>query len=245
MKFRMLLLLSALLLVALPIQAQDVDVDITVARDVSLAFTTPIQPGELFPDTLTVVYATLEVEGLEPGDEIDIVWYFEGDELDSIGFENEEDSDEFTMWTNWADPDGLEAGDWEIEVEYDGDVVASVDFEITDDEYVFPIRFAEDCGRGTGQLINEDTEFEDVEFLYVYLEYANFNEELVSIIWTIDGDEFDLDIEFEFDDEDWVCIFITNGGDPLPEGEYGLILLDEDGDEFFESDDDNNAELEN
>lgn len=242
MKSRILFLLIALFLIALPIQAQDAD--ITIARDVSLGDVTPIQAADVFPDTLTAVFAVVELEDLDPGEEIDIIWYFEGDELDTLEFENDGDEDDITIWTNWSDPDGLEAGDWEVQIEYDGDVIGSEEFEITDDEYIFPVRFGGDCGRGTGQLVNEGTEFEDAIILYAYIEYANFDEESVRAIWVIDGEEFDLGLEYEFDGDDWECISVHNSGDPLPDGEYGIIITDDGGDEFYESDDSDNAELE-
>lgn len=236
MKFRILVALIALFVLALPLQAQDVEVDdITFARDVSTANVTPIQVDEIFPSSLTAVYAVISGEGLEEGDEIEIVWMFDGDELDTLVYEKPDDSDEFRIWTNWSDPDGLEEGDWEVQILFDDDVIASEEFEITDDEYVFPVRFSEECGRTSGILAGEGEEFEDLTYLYAYVEYANFDEETIEIFWTIDGDELDLDLTTEFDGEGWACFFLNNGGDPMPEGDYGMIVADEDGDEYRES----------
>lgn len=247
MKFRMFFVLVALFLVALPIQAQDAE--ITIARDATRGDILPVQAADVFPNTLTAVYAIVEVEDLEPGDEFDIVWYYEGDELDGLTLENEGDTEDFSAWSNWSDPDGLPAGDWEVQVEYDGDVIASEEFEIVDDEYVFPVRFGADCGRETGWLLNEGQEFEEIFILYAYLEYSNFNDVAVDVIWTIDDEEYDLGVEGVFDNSEedvaWECFAIFNTDEFLPEGEYGIIILNEDGDELYESDDSLHAELEN
>lgn len=235
-KLRVLFLFVALFVLALPLQAQDVDIDdIIFARDATFGDVLPIQEDTVFPDTLTVVYAIIEGSGLEEGDEFDIVWSFEGDELDTLTYENTDGDDEFRVWTNWSDPDGLEDGDWAVEIYYDGDLIADGEFEVTSDEYVFPVRFAEDCSREAGILINEGLEFEDITFIYAYIEYANFNSETISVLWTIDEEVYDFDIDIEFDDEGWECVFLQNGDDPMPSGDYTVIIESEDGDEYRES----------
>jgi|GEM_PF-6192276 len=237
MKFRIVAVLIALFVFALPLQAQDVEVDsIVFARDVATANVIPIHADEIFPSTMTVVYAVISGEGLEEGDEVEIVWSHEGDELDTLVYEKPNDLDDFRIWTSWSEPDGLMEGDWEVEILYDGDTIASGEFEVTDDEFVFPIRFAEECGRSTGILVGEGVEFEDVLHIYAYVEYANFDEETIEIVWSLDGEELDLGLETEFDGEGWICFFLNNGGDPMPEGEYELSIVDEDGDEYRESD---------
>lgn len=237
MKFRILVGLMALFVFALPLQAQDVEVDsIVFARDVATANVMPIHEDDIFPSTMTVVYAVISGEGLEEGDELEIVWSFEGDELDTLVYEKPDDTDDFRIWTNWSDPDGLEEGDWEVEIIYDGDTIASSEFEVTDDEFVYPIRFAEECGRTTGILVGEGEEFEDILHIYAYVEYANFDDETIEILWSLDGDELDLGLETEIDGEGWICFFLNNGGDAMPEGEYELSIVGEDGDEYRASD---------
>lgn len=236
-KLRVLLLSLSVFVFAFSAQAQDVDVDeITFARDVTFGTTSAIQADTIFPDTLEKVYAIIEGDGLEEGDEFDIVWKFEGDELDTFFYENTNGEDDFSVWTSWSDPDGLENGDWSIEIIYDGDVIAEAEFEVTNDEYVFPVRFAEDCGRETSILVGENTEFDDIEFIYAYIEYANFDEETISLLWSIDDEVYDFDIEIEFDETGWECVFLQNGGDPLPEGDYSVIIESDDGDAYRTSD---------
>ncbi|MGJ3238785.1 MAG: hypothetical protein ACFE0Q_08780 [Anaerolineae bacterium] len=235
-KVRVLFLMVALLLFALPLQAQDVEIEsITFARDVTFGNITPLQADTIFPNTLTVVYAVVTGEGIEPGESVDILWLFEGDEVDSLTWENTTESDEFAFWTNWSDPIALDEGDWAVEVYYDGDLIESAEMTVTDDPYIFPLRFAQDCGRETGQLLNEGDVLEDLDYVYVYAEFVNFDEQQVRALWSIDDEIFDLDIETEFDGDDWLCFFLTNGGDPLPSGDYRLIITDEDGDELRES----------
>lgn len=235
-KLRTLFLFTLAFVFVLPLQAQDVDVDdITFARDTTYGDVLPIQADTVFPDTLTIVYAIIAGDGLEEGDEFDIIWKFDGDELDTFTYEQSSDSDDFRVWTSWSDPDGLEDGNWSVEIEVDGDVIADAEFEITSDEYVFPVRFAEDCSREEAILINEGTEFDDITFIYAYIEYANFDDEMVKILWTIDNEVFDFDIIVEFDDEGWECVFLQNGDDPMPTGDYSVIVESEDGDEYRES----------
>ncbi|MEM9955513.1 MAG: hypothetical protein AAF846_28180 [Chloroflexota bacterium] len=238
MKVRLLLILIGLLMLALPSQAQDVEIDsIVFARDVTYGDVTPIQPAEIFPESITAVYAVIEGEGLEEGEEIDIIWYLDGEVMDELFYENDTEDDEFVVWTNWSDPNGMEEGDWSIEVLYDGDTIGEAEVEITDDEYIYPIRFGEDCGRGTGVMVGEADEFDDLDFIYVYIEWANFNdEESIELLWEINGDVFDLDIVIEVEDEGWECAFLTNGGDPLPSGDYRLsVVRESDGDEYITS----------
>ena len=133
---------------------------------------------------------------------------------------------------------GLEEGEWSIEVLYDGDVIADAEFEITDDEYIYPIRFGSNCSLGGASLVNEATEFEDITQLYAFVEYANFDDEMVDVLWmwTIDDRDFELTIELELDGNNWQCFSLHNDGEPMTEGEYSLIVIDEDGDEYRESD---------
>lgn len=236
-KLRVFFLIVSLFALALPLQAQDVDVDdIIFARDTTFGDVVPIQADTVFPDTLNIVYAIIEGTGLEEGDSFDIVWRFEGDELDTLTYDSIDTTDEFRVWTSWSDPNGLEAGDWSVEIVYDGDVIASEEFEVTSDEYVFPIRFAEDCARETAILISEATAFDDINYIYAYIEYANFNNETIKILWSIDDEVFDFDIEIEFDEEGWECVYLQNGDDPLPAGDYSVIVESEDGDEYRQSD---------
>lgn len=238
MKLRSLVLLIGLLLVIIPAQAQDVEIeDIIFARDVTYGDVSPIQADTVFPTSSTVVYAIIIGDGLENGEEIEITWLYEGDELDSIEYTNETDDEEFQVWTNWFNEDGLTEGDWSVEVSYDGDVIGEAELEITDDPYFYPIRFAEDCGRGTATLVNENTEFEDIPYIYGLIEWENFDEDTFGILWTIDGEVFDFDIEFEVEEESGKeCTFLVNGGEPMPEGEYTIIIVDEDKDPYRESD---------
>ncbi|MGB7338528.1 MAG: DUF2914 domain-containing protein [Phototrophicaceae bacterium] len=236
MKLRVLLLMVGLLIVIIPAQAQDVEIDsILFARDVSYGDVTPIQADTVFPNTLTVLYAIISGDGLEDGDEIEIVWNYEGDEIDSIEFTNDTGDEEFSIWSNWINEDGMTVGAWSVEIVYDGDVIGEAEFEVTDDPYIFPIRFAQDCGRATNTLINENTQFEDTPYIYALIEWANFDDAEIGILWTIDGEVFDFDITLEVDGEGTECTFLVNGGDPMPEGEYTVIVVDEDKDPYRES----------
>ncbi|GAB5492521.1 MAG: hypothetical protein Phog2KO_27360 [Phototrophicaceae bacterium] len=235
-KLRILFLLIAVFVLALPLQAQDVDVDeIIFARGVASVGYLPIQADDVFPDSIEVVYAIISGDGLEEGDEFDIVWFFDGDELDSFTYENNSDSDEFRTWASWSDPDGLEDGDWELQIVYDGDVIAEGEFEITNDEYIYPITFGENCNIQSTELVAEDTDFQETLYLYALIEHENFDNEMVKILWVIDGEVIDFDIEFEIDDDGSECVFLQNGGDFIPDGEYGLIVEGEDGNEYVES----------
>lgn len=229
-------LLVGLLLLVVPLQAQDVDIDeIIFARDASLGTVIPIQEAEVFPDTQEAIYAIIEGDGLEDGEEIEIVWLHEDDRVDSVEYEQSGDDDAFRIWANYSEEGGLEEGDWRLEIYHDDELVGDGEFEVSDDEYIYPVRFAEDCGRETGRLFNEDTEFEEITIIYAYVEYANFGNEEVIIRWTLDGETIPMeDVSSEFDDEGWACFWISNN-EIFPDGDYTIMLFDEDDDEIFES----------
>lgn len=237
MRIRVLLTFFALLLFAAPAFAQDTDVDdIIFARDIQLNTIDPVQPSDLFPTTQTIIYAIVLMEDFEPGDEVEFVWYLDGDRLDSVTLTNNIDEDDPRLWSSWGNPEGIEEGDWMLEVIFDDEVIGDAEFEITDDEYIYPILFAEGCARSTGVLFGENTSFEDINYLYAYVEFANFSSDDVEIVWLFDGEELDLNsVVVEFDDENWYCFWIQNPGG-LVEGEYSLLILDDDGDELAESD---------
>ncbi|MEO1166006.1 MAG: hypothetical protein AAFV98_19640 [Chloroflexota bacterium] len=242
MRLRVLLVTFVLLLFAVPAFAQDTDVDdIIFARDIQLNTVEPIQAADVFPTTETRVYAIIDMEDFEIGDEVEIVWYLDDERLDSVFLTNNMDSEDPRIWSSWGAPDGIEEGDWMIEVIYDDDVIGDAEFEVTDDDYVYPIIFAEGCGRSTGILYGQGSEFEDIEYLYAYVEFANFSSDDIEVVWQYDGDDIDMnEIVVEFDDSDWYCFWIQNP-DGLVEGDYSMRLL-EDGDEIFQSDE---VEVEN
>ncbi|GAB5492523.1 MAG: hypothetical protein Phog2KO_27380 [Phototrophicaceae bacterium] len=238
-KLRILFLIIAVFVLALPLQAQDVDInELTFARDITRIGLLPVQADDVFPDTLEVVYATIAGEGLEQGDEIDIVWIFDGDELDTFTYENPNNDGDFRIWASWSDPDGLDDGDWAVEIVYDGDVIAEAEFEVTNDEYIFPIRFGSNCTYEDSRLLNEGVEFEEITYLYAYVEYANFDDETVTVIWQDENGEIPLegDLEVVFDGEGALCIFYQDSVEFIRSGSYSMLLQDEDGDEYRESD---------
>lgn len=248
MRLQIAVTVLTLLLFAAPVFAQDADVDdIVFARDIQLNTIAPIQASDVFPETQTVVYAIVYMEDFPEGDEVEFIWYRDGDLQDSLVLANNSDDDSPVLWSSWSNPDGIEEGEWSLEIYYDDEIIGEGEFEITDDDYVYPIIFAEGCGRSTGQLFGVNTVFEDATFLYAYVEYANFSSEDVEIVWQLDGDDLDMNeiiVEFDFDDDrddNWYCFWIQNP-DGLPEGDYSLRLLDDDQDEIFQSE---TVEIEN
>ncbi|MEQ8677289.1 MAG: hypothetical protein RLP44_27760 [Aggregatilineales bacterium] len=231
MKVRILFLFVIVWIFALPLQAQDVEIEVTFAQDITLLGLLPFQADTVFPNTLEIVYAVIYVDGLPEGDAFDIVWLFEGDELDSLTYTNDRvNDDDFRIYTYWAN--GLAVGEWTVEIIYNEEVITEANFEITDEAYIFPIRFGSNCTRDESILLNEGVSFEDITYLFAYVEYANFDDETVTVIWQDDDGAITTEgeLEFVFDGEGKRCISYLDSVEFIRSGNYSVAFQNQDGD---------------
>lgn len=90
----------------------------------------PIDPGDSFEEGITEIHAIFDYSGIAQGYNWERVWYLDGDEiLRSADEWSEEEAGRFDYFLD-AGGDPLPAGEWQLEIYVEGELLASGSFTI-------------------------------------------------------------------------------------------------------------------
>ena len=233
----LLMLMGLLVLLVLPIQAQDTPTptsettfgEIIFALDVNLQSVEPLTPLNRFPAGIAVVVALVDITGLQTGATVTTQWLLNGTLETALSYTHESNQPDFRMWTPLINTNGIGAGNWTMRLLLNGNLVKSGDFEVTDAPFIYPLRFGTACGRFTNQLYGEVSEYEaGTQHLYAQIRFANFPQSTpIAGVWAHDGaiiEAENLPIETTLTGSGYRCF---NIGDPrgLASGEYRLSIV--------------------
>ncbi len=193
---------------------------VTFAQDVT-EDDEPVDPGTVFPQGTTKVYAVFDYSGMEDGLTYDAYWYRDGQEELHKSWEWSL-GQEGTSWVNIFNDAGLNSGNYELEVYVgewlllNGKFVIQAGFAGT----VSNVRFALDKAADDSPLGISDVFPYGITELYVFFDYQDFDDsKTVESTWTRDGvTEASGELELPQKDGDYRIRFYDD--EPLRAGNY-------------------------
>ena len=182
----------------------------------------PVRPRTAFPPGTQAVYAAYEFSGMRNGSSYEETWLLNGEKKTSSNHQWGKGA-RGQSWTRLASRQGLQAGDYELQIHVDGDLLRRGHFSV-------------EAGDHTGLLYSDDFSDPESGWGEISVEAGDsaygtgiFRIEVDSaqwVVWSTAGQDFD-DIVVEADA--WQA---SGPGD----ASYGLLVRYEDADHFYRFD---------
>jgi hypothetical protein len=190
-KKTLLFIIGLIFLLVIPAQAQDVTFgEIIFARDISLQGNEPITVLTRFPNTVPVIVAIVDIQGLQQGATVSSQWLLNGTQQTASAYTHNSTERNFRLWTNLANPNGMSVGTWTLRMLLNGAVVQTGTFEVTDAPFVFPIQFGAVCGNFSGEMYGHTSNYENgTQNIYAQVRYTNFPQGTeIEGVWSHNGE---------------------------------------------------------
>lgn len=190
----------------------------------------PVEPTRLFPAGVKQLYAFFDYENMTNGMEWTRTWLYEG-EVAATTTERWEEGGAGQYQLEVTSDEGLDAGNWRLELAIQGELAARADFTVAGGQgsaaLFQPFVFASEVNHETGKPISVATSFPaGIQTLYVFSDYRGVQDGTPMVSRVYLNGQLVIETPFQWLGADydgpsgtwWNAIHAN--GDPLPDGEY-------------------------